>query len=112
MRQFVRYRARALAPPRAPDGAMLARGAQCFQQHCVQCHGGPGVAQGAAGQGMQPLPGPLIDAHQRWSAGQLYWLTRNGLKMTGMPAWEFKLSEADLWAVVAFVQELPRLSPA
>lgn len=86
MRQFVRYRARALAPPRAPDGAMLARGAQCFQQHCMQCHGGPGVAQGVAGQGMQPLPGPLIDAHQRWSAGQLYWLTRNGLKMTGMPA--------------------------
>lgn len=111
MRQSVRYHARGLEPPRAADEAMLARGAQCYRQHCVQCHGGPGVAQGAAGQGMQPLPGPLIDATQRWSAGQLYWLTRNGLKMTGMPSWEFRLSEDDLWAVVAFVQKMPQLSP-
>lgn len=111
MRQSVRYHARGLQPPREADGDMLARGARCYMQHCVQCHGGPGVAQGAAGQAMQPLPGPLVDANQRWTAGQLYWLTRNGLKMTGMPAWEFRLSESDLWAVVAFVQEMPRLSP-
>ena len=111
MRQSVRYHARGLEPPRPPDDAMRLRGAQCYRQHCVQCHGGPGVAQGPAGQAMQPLPGPLIDAAQRWSAGQLYWLTRNGLKMTGMPAWELRLSEADLWAVVAFVQHMPQLSP-
>lgn len=111
MRQSVRYHARGLQPPRSPDDAMRVRGAQCYRQHCVQCHGGPGVAQGPAGQAMQPLPGPLIDATQRWTAGQLYWLTRNGLKMTGMPAWELRLSEADLWAVVAFVQHMPQLSP-
>jgi cytochrome c2 len=30
--------------------------------------------------------------------------------MTGMPAWAFRLSPRDTWAVVAFKLELPRLS--
>ena len=34
-----------------------------------------------------------------------------GIKMTGMPAWEFIFEEEDLWAIVAFVKQLPRLSP-
>jgi mono/diheme cytochrome c family protein len=32
--------------------------------------------------------------------------------MTGMPAWEYRLSEADLWAVTAFVARLSQLAPA
>jgi cytochrome c2 len=32
--------------------------------------------------------------------------------MTGMPAWEYRMSEDDLWALVAFLVELPLLSPA
>ena len=30
--------------------------------------------------------------------------------MSGMPAWQFHLSDADLWAVVAFMGALPALS--
>jgi len=36
---------------------------------------------------------------------------KNGIKMTGMPAWEFRLPEGDLWAVVAFLRELPQVAP-
>jgi mono/diheme cytochrome c family protein len=61
---------------------------------------------------MQPLPGPLADATRHWSAAEIYWITRNGIKMTGMPAWQLRLPDADLWAVVAFVQTLPDLPPA
>jgi mono/diheme cytochrome c family protein len=61
---------------------------------------------------MQPLPGPLADATRHWSAAELYWITRNGIKMTGMPAWQHRLHDEDLWAVVAFVQRLPQLPPA
>lgn len=111
MRQSVRLRARDIEAPPLDDEALVARGARCYQRKCVQCHGGPGVAQGDIGKSMQPLPGPLVDAGHRWRARELYWLTRNGIRMSGMPAWEFRLSEDDLWAVVAFVQALPALSP-
>jgi mono/diheme cytochrome c family protein len=51
-------------------------------------------------------------AARAWRARELYWITRNGIKMSGMPAWQHHLSEAELWAVVAFVLQLPELTPA
>ena len=111
LQQSVRANARHLVAPDLTDSAMIERGALCFQHKCLQCHGGPGVAAADFGQSMQPLPGPLMDATQRWQARELYWITRNGLKMTGMPAWDHRLSESDLWSVVAFVQHLPQWSP-
>lgn len=112
MRQSVRLRARDIEPPPLDDPALIARGLTCFVEKCVQCHGAPGVAQSSIGQSMQPVPGPLVDAQQRWRPRELYWLTRHGIKMSGMPAWEFHLDDRDLWAVVAFLGTLPALSPA
>ena len=111
MHRSVRLRARGVEAPAMDDPARIARGAACYQQKCVQCHGGPGVAQGEIGRSMQPLPGPLVDARSRWEPRELYWITRHGIKMSGMPAWEHRLSDADLWAVVAFVDTLPTLTP-
>jgi mono/diheme cytochrome c family protein len=110
MNSSVRERARDLAPPSSPDAATLRRGAACYRAHCLQCHGAPGVAPGPIGQGMQPLPGPLIDAARRWQPGEIYWITRHGIKMSGMPAWQMRLSDDDLWAVTAFVMQLAHLS--
>jgi mono/diheme cytochrome c family protein len=109
MRQAVRLRARDIAEPPLADERMALRGAACFRDKCVQCHGAPGVAQGDIGKSMQPLPGPLVDARQHWRPRELYWLTRHGIKMSGMPAWEFRLSEGELWDIVAFMQRLPDL---
>ncbi len=111
MRQSVRLRARDIEPPKLDDDNRVLRGASVFRDNCVQCHGAPGVAQGNIGKSMQPVPGPLVDASQRWRPRELYWLTRHGIKMSGMPAWEFHLADEDLWAVVAFIGRLPRLSP-
>lgn len=110
MHYSVRRHAREIAVPRLGDAQQLARGAALYRDNCVQCHGGPGVAQAKIGQSMQPVPGPLVDASRRWAPQELYWITRHGIKMSGMPAWEFHLNEDELWAVVAFVQTLPRLS--
>ena len=110
MRQSVRWRARHIEEPPLADERSVLRGAGCFQQHCVQCHGAPGVAQGDIGKGMQPLPGPLVDVQHHWRPRELYWLVRHGLKMTGMPAWEYRLADTEIWDLVAFMQHLPALS--
>lgn len=109
--QSVRLRARDITAPPLDDQRLVQRGASCFRDKCVECHGAPGVAQGDIGKGMQPLPGPLVDAQQRWKPRELYWITKNGIRMSGMPAWEFRLPDQDLWALVAFMQRLPTLSP-
>jgi mono/diheme cytochrome c family protein len=110
MRQSVRLRSRDIEPPPLDGQQMLLRGAACFRDKCVQCHGAPGVAQDDIGLAMQPLPGPLMAAREHWRARELYWLTRNGIKMSGMPAWELRLTEEELWSVVAFLQRLPDLN--
>ena len=112
MHHSVRSRAVGIEPPPLRDPARLELGAACYRNHCVQCHGGPGVAQGPVGKSLQPLPGPLVDAARRWRPREVYWITRHGIKMSGMPAWEVRLSDDELWAVTAFVDSLSELSPA
>ena len=111
-RQSIRRHAREIVAPRLDDPAQVARGALCYRDKCQVCHGGPGVAQGDIGRSMQPLPGPLVDAGRRFSPAELYWVMKKGIKMSGMPAWEFRMSDADLWATVAFLDRLPALTPA
>ncbi|MEO6320249.1 MAG: c-type cytochrome [Polaromonas sp.] len=111
LRHSVRLRARHIEPPALGDPQRIARGAILFRDKCVQCHGAPGVAQDDIGKSMQPLPGPLVDASQRWRPREIYWITRHGIKMSGMPAWAFRLDDAQLWDVVAFMQRLPGLTP-
>ena len=111
MRQSVRWRARGIAEPAADEAAAL-RGAACYRVHCAQCHGGPGVAPEPLGRGMQPLPGPLVDAAHRWRPRELYWITRHGIRMSGMPAWQQRMDDAALWDTVAFLRRLPGLDAA
>lgn len=111
MHRSVRLRAAGVVVPPLNDEQMVLRGAACFHDKCVQCHGAPGVSQGDIGKSMQPLPGPLVDAPQNWRAAELYWITKHGIRLSGMPAWEFRLTDAQLWDVVAFMQRLPDLTP-
>lgn len=110
MRHSVERRARGVPVPPLDQPASIALGAAVYRDNCAQCHGAPGLAQNDLGKSMQPVPGPLIDVARRWRPAELYYITRHGIKMSGMPAWEFHLNEAELWGVVAFMQALPALS--
>lgn len=111
MRASVRRQAAGILPP-ALDHVRAQRGAAVYAAHCTACHGGPGVAPQPFALGMQPVPGALIDAARNWQSAELYWITRHGIKMSGMPAWQYRLDESALWDVVAFLQRLPLMSPA
>lgn len=110
MRYSVRNHSSEVVVPPLGAPQQVARGAIVYAAQCAQCHGGPGSAQAKIGQSMQPLPGPLVDASARWQPRELYWITKHGIKMSGMPAWQFHLSDADIWAVVSFMGVLPTLS--
>lgn len=120
LQRSVRNHARDIATPPAVNGdagdadtrsALVLRGAGLYRDNCLVCHGAPGIAQGDIGKSMQPIPGPLSDAARHWQANELYWITRHGIKMSGMPAWQYHLADEDIWAVVAFLVVLPKLSP-
>src|SRR3546814_3075984 len=58
---------------------------------------------------MLPLPPDLPDTRGAWDAAELFWIVKNGLKYTGMPAWVARDRDDEVWAVVAFLRRLPGL---
>ena len=112
LERSVERRAKDIVVPPLGDAAQVREGARIFELHCVQCHGGPGVAPEPFALALRPLATPLARSGLDRDARFLYWVVRNGIKMTGMPAWEFRLDETQMWSVVAFVKQLPALSPA
>jgi mono/diheme cytochrome c family protein len=111
MGQSIHQRAEEIRVPPLSDPALIERGFYHYRERCVQCHGAPGIAQDAIGKGLIPLPANLVETAREWTPAEIYWTVKYGIKMTGMPAWEFIFEEEDLWATVAFVKQLPRLSP-
>lgn len=94
------------APEAGPTGARL------FDAHCRACHGAPGVAPDDFALGMMPVPPPLVETARERPPEQIYWFIRNGLKMSGMPAWHLRLTEAEMWRITAFVEAMPLLTRA
>ena len=111
-RRSVKLRARSIVPPKLDAAPRIERGLALFRDHCVQCHGAPGVAPDPFAFGMTPAPANLVDTARTWTPAEIYWTVRNGFKMTGMPAWRYRMADEQLWDVVAFMTTaLPRMSP-
>ena len=111
LRESIERRARRIEPPPLTDPALVDRGLALYHAQCTQCHGAPGFPPQLFALGLTPVPKNLAHAARERTSAELYWVIKNGIKMTGMPAWEFRLSDRDLWAVVAFLRELPLISP-
>lgn len=102
----IQARAKGLAPPAGyDDQAKIIGAVGHFSEHCTTCHGGPGVNRAALAEGMYPQPPNLQDAASRYTPGELFWILKNGIKMSGMPSMADDGDEL-LWNTVAFLQKL------
>lgn len=110
-RSYVQRQARDIPVPQLRDAALVQQGFILHREHCVVCHGAPGVANEQIGRGIDPLPPNLATAVTRWSEAETYVILTHGLRMSGMPSFGVVLSESERWSVVAFLRQLPWLSP-
>ena len=97
------------APANLDDQATLVMGTNHFAAHCAMCHSAPGVPKGDIAHGLYPAPPDLKAAAQFYTPGELFWIVKNGLKMTGMPSWKDH-SDEELWSTVAFIRKLPTMT--
>lgn len=114
MESSVRAAARGITPPAGVDlrdPALAERAFGHYSVACTTCHGAPGV--GASPWMVTNPPSPLlVETAARWTDGELYWIIKHGIKMTGMPALGPTHEDDDLWAIAAFVRQLPTMTPA
>jgi mono/diheme cytochrome c family protein len=112
MDNSVRYHAKGIEAPPLDNHAMIQEGFSHYHEMCEACHLAPGIDPTEISQGLLPAPPDLKEAAEEWAPAELFWVIKNGVKMTGMPAWGPTHSDDKLWAIVAFVKKLPETTAA
>lgn len=111
MRQSVQLRAAGISPPPLDDPALTLRGAGHYASGCAPCHGAPGAPRSLVTRQMTPPPPYLADKIPHWQPQELFWIVKHGVKFTGMPAWPSQQRDDEVWALVAFIRQLPQMPP-
>jgi mono/diheme cytochrome c family protein len=94
--------------PDLSDTSFVNKGFNHYKQMCVGCHGAPGIDIKA--KGFYPPPPPLTKTAKNWNSRELFWIIKNGIKMTAMPAFGASHSDETVWSIVAFTQKVPEMS--
>jgi mono/diheme cytochrome c family protein len=106
---------RRLRNPIPLSGAALAEGRAHWADHCATCHGNDGSGQTEIGANLYPkAPDMRLPRTQNLTDGELFAIIKNGVRLTGMPAWGDAAGhdDADNWKLVLFVRHLPKITPA
>jgi predicted CXXCH cytochrome family protein len=111
LRQSVPDSARNVVSPLGenPDPASVAAGADLFRQKCEVCHGYDGSGRTEMGAGQYPRPPSLRVTTAELSDGEIFYHIRNGIRNTGMPAWD--MPDNQVWQLVAHIRDLPEVAP-
>jgi len=109
--QSIDQRAAGIEVPSLTDPALVQEGFEHYHEMCVGCHLAPGVDSSEIRQGLNPQPPVLAQVVPHSSPARLFWVIKNGVKMSGMPAWGTSHSDPMIWAMVAFLERLPDMTP-
>lgn len=106
----IHIRSKDIAPPNLDDPQLILKGAGQYAAMCVDCHLRPGMKDSEIRSGLYPQPPNL--SHVRVDPKAAFWVIKHGIKMSAMPAWGTTHEDPALWSLVAFLQQLPDLTPA
>jgi len=101
--------------PIQPTEANLAAGARLYRDHCALCHGLPGRSDSPVAAGLSPPPPRLLEKGGMVTDDPptvTFWKASNGIRLTGMPAFQASLSSDELWQVSLFLANADRLPPS
>ncbi len=108
----IERRASEIEVPELDNDDLVLAGINDFNSMCAGCHGAPGKDPEAMGQGLNPPAPDLAEKAAELTPAELFWVTKNGIRMTGMPAWGATHGDDSIWPVVAFMTRLPQLDEA
>jgi mono/diheme cytochrome c family protein len=95
-------------PPAPTDlKASIKEGESVYGTDCSMCHGMDGHSPTDNGRWMYPraadLTSPTI---QQYSDRELFWIVKNGIRLSGMPAFGRVESDEHIWDLVHYVKTL------
>ena len=93
-------------PPFGTSEDVFEAGAHVYKHECASCHGTPGKDVSYA-RYMYPSAPQLWKKHSHGNVvgvsddepGETYWKVSNGIRLSGMPAYQHVLSDTQMWQV-------------
>ncbi len=112
-RYLVHRSSREGIPPAPADRqASIKEGERLFGTDCAACHGASGHNPTDAGRWMYPRAADLNSpAVQAYSDPEVFWIIKNGIRLSGMPAFGRVESDEHIWDLVFYVRTLPKATP-
>ena len=95
--------------PLPANAVNISAGRQNFAHYCFACHGLDGQGTGVPffETISPPVPTLASPSVQSYTDGQLFWVIKNGLWPSGMPAAKGILDDDELWSLVLYIRHLP-----
>ncbi len=105
-------------PPFGTSEDAFESGAKIYTTSCAGCHGTPGH-DSPFGKWMYPSAPQLWKKHARSAVvgvsddepGETYWKVKNGIRLTGMPAYSHLYSPAQMWQVTLLLKNADQPLP-
>jgi mono/diheme cytochrome c family protein len=112
-RYLVRRSTRKGIPPVPGDREVgIKEGDRLFGTECGACHGASGHNPTDAGRWMYPRAADLTSRDvQAYSDQEVFWIIKNGIRLSGMPAFGRVESEEHIWDLVFYVRAMPKATP-
>jgi len=103
---LIRSSSRGPMPPAPSDiKASIEEGEKLFGTECAACHGLDGHKPTDAGRWMYPRSADLISADvQTYSDRELFWIVKNGIRFSGMPAFGNVETDEHIWNLAHFLR--------
>lgn len=96
-----------LRPPEFSADSLV-EGKTRYGVECATCHGMDGRGQTDYGRWMYPRAADLSSPQvQAYSDAELFWVIKNGVRLTGMPAFGKVESDVQIWHLVRYLRSLP-----
>ena len=104
--------AKSRANPVPNTSEAIAEGRAHWADHCASCHANDGSGDTPLGKrSYPPAPDMRLAATQQMTDGELFFISENGIRMSGMPAWGSGADhQQDSWKLVHFIRHLPQLT--
>lgn len=109
LRHSVPDDARKQRNPLGADEADVVAGRDLFREKCEICHGYDGSGRTEIAAGEYPHPPPLRKLATSLTDGELFYHIRNGIRNTGMPAWN--MPDRQISQLVLYIRHLPITVP-
>ena len=91
------------------EASAVTAGRDLFRQKCELCHAYDGAGKTEIGSGAFPRPPALRVVSASMSDGEIFYHIRNGIRNTGMPAWN--MPDNQIWQLVSYIRNLPIVAP-